>query len=99
MAGTGRALVTGASGFIGRHLVRRLLEDGVEVAGLARTAEPAAGIVAGDLADPDTAARVLREARPDVVYHLASHVSGVRGIEAVLPTLDANLRAAVHLLV
>ena len=34
MSDIGRALVTGADGFIGSHLVERLLDDGVEVSAL-----------------------------------------------------------------
>ncbi len=33
-AASGRALVTGAAGFVGGHLWRRLLADGVEAVGL-----------------------------------------------------------------
>lgn len=34
-----RVLLTGATGFIGRHLVRRLLDEGVEVSALVRSAD------------------------------------------------------------
>jgi nucleoside-diphosphate-sugar epimerase len=34
-----RAFVTGGSGFIGRHLVQRLVDDGHAVSGLARSRE------------------------------------------------------------
>ena len=60
-----RALVTGASGFAGRHLVRACVRAGDEVFEASRTA----GV---DLLDADQARRVLAAARPDVVYHLAA---------------------------
>ncbi len=44
-----------------------------------------------DLADPEAAAAVVRAAAPDIVFHLASHVSGDRSLAAVLPTLRGNL--------
>lgn len=73
-----KVLVTGATGFIGRHLVGALLRGGCTVNALARNREKAGalwsdnlvGIVLGDLAKPDT----LENACDGVnaVFHLAS---------------------------
>ena len=76
----GLCLVTGGGGFLGRHVVRRLLADGARVRVLDRIARPpgaeaapdgAGGVdwIAGDLADPAALARAL-EGVSDVV-HLA----------------------------
>ncbi len=66
-----KAVVTGARGFVGRHLTRHLGELGVEVVSLdVDDARPV------DITDRDAVARRIAEAAPDVVYHLAarSHV-------------------------
>ena len=52
----------------------------------------------GDLADLSTARELLRSTRPDVIFHLASHVAGTRSVEAVRPTFDCNLMTTVNLL-
>ena len=72
-----RALVTGASGFIGASLTRALLAVDVEVHALVRSggvdAVPAEAVVyRADLRDPDALARAVASARPEVVFHLAA---------------------------
>jgi nucleoside-diphosphate-sugar epimerase len=70
-----QSLVTGASGFLGLHLVRALHARGERVTGYARSrpspAELPEGVdfVLGDVNDAAALARAVREAR--VVYHLA----------------------------
>jgi dihydroflavonol-4-reductase len=70
-----RFLVTGATGFIGRHLVDHLIEAGHDVIGLARGPSlPASGLhgvrwIRGDVLEPDSYREALR--RVDVVIHLA----------------------------
>ena len=97
-----RVLVTGGSGFIGRSLVAALTRAGAETHALGSRAVPPPGVAAryrqADLRHPAAARAALDDLRPDLVYHLASVVSGARGLEAVWPTLEANLLAAVHLL-
>lgn len=100
--GTGPVLVTGASGFIGRALVRRLVAAGCTTVCTARTpvddVADAASWVPGDLVDASFADRLVGQIRPSVVFHLASLVTGSRAIDLVLPTLAANLTASVNVL-
>jgi nucleoside-diphosphate-sugar epimerase len=95
-------LVTGASGFIGRALVRRLVAEGRTTVCTARRPahDIAEGVawIPGDLTDRSFVERLVAEARPAVVYHLASQVTGSRSIDMVPSTLANNLVASVSLL-
>jgi len=78
-------LVTGASGFIGQHLVRRLIERGDRVSCLVRATSPidelrssGARIIVGDATDRAGMERALVESRAGVVFHLAGLLKAVR---------------------
>jgi UDP-glucose 4-epimerase len=95
-------LVTGASGFIGTALARRLAREGAVVHGVSR--QPRAGGDCAqwwqaDLVDPGQARRLLDAVRPDIVFNLGSLVTGRIDLDLVLPVFQANLVATVNLLV
>jgi nucleoside-diphosphate-sugar epimerase len=97
-----RALVTGATGFIGAHLVRRLTGLGAVVHAVSRRVrehvDGGQTWHVADLCDADQVSAVVRAAEPDVVFHLASEVTGAREVRLVRPTLESNLDSAVNLL-
>jgi nucleoside-diphosphate-sugar epimerase len=95
-----RVLVTGASGFIGARLCQALLAKSAEVHGVSRRAQAGDGLHwwHADLAEPGAVNRIMNEIRPDIVFHLASHVSGRRDVDTVLPTLRNNLVTTVNIL-
>lgn len=68
-----RILVTGATGFLGSHTVRALIEDGHDVLGIAKHAEEAPySLIAADLAVSDGAWQSSVKAfAPDAAIHLA----------------------------
>lgn len=69
-----RALVTGSTGFAGRHLTRHLVESGDEVFGTCLPGEAPASrfkTVALDIRDRAACAQIVQEFRPDVIFHLA----------------------------
>jgi predicted dehydrogenase/nucleoside-diphosphate-sugar epimerase len=78
---TPTALVTGASGFVGTHIVRKLLSENIGVRALVRPNSIHAGrlkkasveVVEGDLSDPD----VIQEAARGIkmVYHAGADMS------------------------
>jgi nucleoside-diphosphate-sugar epimerase len=77
-----RVLVTGAAGFIGANVSRRLVTDGYETTLLTgpesdcwrlTDLQHEAPIVQLDLADGEAVARAVGAARPDWILHLAAH--------------------------
>jgi GDP-4-dehydro-6-deoxy-D-mannose reductase len=84
-----RAIVTGASGFVGAHLVRHLESAGDEVAGLDR------GV---DVTDPEAVRSFFARHRPEAVYHLAavSHVGS--SWSAPLEVFRVNAEGALNVL-
>jgi nucleoside-diphosphate-sugar epimerase len=100
-----RVLVTGASGFIGRHLCARLVAAGAEVFAVSRGGRPSDAAVApasqwrrADLTDREAVLATMLWAQPHRVVHLASMVKGARDRELVAAMLRANLESTVHLL-
>jgi GDP-4-dehydro-6-deoxy-D-mannose reductase len=72
-----RALVVGADGFVGAHLVAHLRERGDTVLeGLGPHSEAGEGRVPLDVRDADAVGRLVHEARPDAIYHLAAVAYG-----------------------
>lgn len=94
-------LVTGASGFIGEHLCRRLHELGADVTGTYLNNPPVgdhARWLRVDLTEVDAVRNAVDAIRPEFIFHLASHVVGHRDPDAVLPTFENNLASTIYLM-
>jgi GDP-4-dehydro-6-deoxy-D-mannose reductase len=90
-----RALVTGASGFAGRHLLDACRAAGDDVIGLSRSG--AEGLAA-DLLDAGDTRRAVAQARPDVVYHLAARAHVGESWKDPVGTLGDNTAMTANLL-
>jgi nucleoside-diphosphate-sugar epimerase len=105
-----RVLVTGALGFIGRHLLSVLLaEPGTAVYLLDRqkpdsqsfpqthSVRPPAGIIEADLRDSEQIRKSVADAQPDVVFHLAAAGVGDPFLDVEL-SISHNLHGTINLL-
>lgn len=95
--------MTGATGFIGRHLCQALSSLGAAVTGLSRSAGPSRlpeGVsqLAADLGRSGEARAALERSRPELIFHLAGQVTASPDRSLVLPMFEANAAATVHLL-
>jgi dihydroflavonol-4-reductase len=72
-----RVFITGATGFVGRSLVKRMLDESHEVIALSRAAQtdfpPQVRVVRGDILDPDSLGQA--GVACDRLYHLAAYVT------------------------
>lgn len=98
-----RAVVTGGAGFIGSHLVDRLVAEGYEVrvldnllTGASSQVHPAADLTVADLADSTAVTAILRGA--DVVFHQAAARSVLASVLDPLATDWANTHGTLALL-
>jgi nucleoside-diphosphate-sugar epimerase len=95
-------LVTGASGFIGEHLCRRLSDLGAHVTGVYFKNRPNGSHADWrrvDLTDLRAVRDQVNATKPVFIFHLASYVVGRRELDAVLPTFESNLASTVYLMI
>jgi GDP-4-dehydro-6-deoxy-D-mannose reductase len=96
-----RALITGVGGFVGRHLLNHLQDEGDEICGLGRTDDvwgiSGVRVFRADLVDRSAVERVIREVQPEAVYHLAAQSSPAESLGDPWATIGNNLLAQINL--
>ncbi|HXG46893.1 MAG TPA: NAD-dependent epimerase/dehydratase family protein [Methylomirabilota bacterium] len=98
-------LVTGGSGFLGRHLARRLAEGGARVEATWFRHPPAAELPAAirwqqaDCRDLDTVRRLFDATRPEIVYHLCGAPNAARDLTLVHALVASDLIPTLNVLV
>jgi UDP-glucose 4-epimerase len=96
-----KILITGAAGFIGNRLVKRLRDAGANVYGtsrIQRNNELSITWYQGAFDDLNTAQRVLEEIQPDIIFHLAGMATASNSVTNVLPTYHSLVTSTVNLL-
>jgi GDP-4-dehydro-6-deoxy-D-mannose reductase len=85
-----RALVTGASGFVGQYLVRALRDEAIDVVACGGPHDTSSDYFPIDLGDEQSLRAALHAAQPTVVFHLAAQAFVPESIEAPLETYEIN---------
>lgn len=99
-----RVLVTGAGGFIGNALARRLAQLGAEVTASSRRPgrieppPPGVQFIACDLRSPEQVDALIQQVRPKLVFHMAAHPDGAEDAQRVRHVIDHNIGALANLL-
>jgi GDP-4-dehydro-6-deoxy-D-mannose reductase len=101
-----KVLITGASGFIGRHLSRFVAERGDEVVGtylnsneLSARDLPHSDVKWErlDIQDQPAVVRLVRDVRPDAVFHLAAQAYAQRAWADPADTFRTNVLGTIYL--
>ena len=96
-----KVFVTGASGFIGRHLLSALAAAGAAVSTLQHdsSVDTARGEGhRGDLRDAASIERAARSSAPDVIFHLAAFKQRSARIEDFARAIETNVLGSLNLL-
>src|SRR5947208_3463308 len=100
-----RVLVTGVTGFAGRHLVSLCATYGCSISGVARrpAADARPPLELGsyrsiDLSNPADAKRVVAETAPERVFHLAAEASVTESWSNPAGVIGGNIASTLNLL-
>ncbi|MBI3986170.1 MAG: NAD-dependent epimerase/dehydratase family protein, partial [Lentisphaerae bacterium] len=97
-----RVLVTGAGGFVGRHLIRELLEHRHEIVAFDARPKPAAHPSVpwrtGDIRQAESVRDCVTDGRPDACIHLAAMTFIPAGWAEPDLIFSVNLLGTLHLL-
>lgn len=101
-----RTLVTGATGFIGTHLCRRLVADGWEVHVILRPSSDLSPLesIRTQLrlhyhdGSTEGMSAIVKEANPEIVFHLASLFLAQHQPQDVMPLVQCNVLFGMQLL-
>ena len=93
-----RVLITGASGFVGSHLLAHLSELGARVTGISRRPSPLKNIVVADVQEKSQLLKIFEKVQPDVCFHLASDALVEKGQKSPYETFRNNIVGSLNIL-
>lgn len=93
-----RILLTGTSGFLGKHLSKRLVNEGYNTFLTALHKEGGNHIYEMDLIKIEEVKKIISEYKPTVIIHLGALVNLSRNFEIGLKCIDINLKGTYNLL-
>jgi nucleoside-diphosphate-sugar epimerase len=101
-----KIFVTGATGFIGRHLVHRLIAEGYSVGAVVRSASESQktsridGVTYfhGDIRNYEELKTAFSAFEPDVVIHLVTYYAVMHQADEIGVMIDTNVKGTINLL-
>lgn len=93
-----RVLITGAAGFVGRHLTAHLTACGDEVVGVDRFPFEGSDLPGVDITDAAAVTGLLADLRPNAIYHLAGWADVGGSWKAPVEAFRANAEGTLNVL-
>lgn len=100
-----KVLITGGAGFIGSHLVDKLIEKGYRVsviddlsAGKKNNLNPKSKFYKIDIRDSSKVFNVFKIEKPEVVFHYAARIDARKSVENPIDVLNVNILGSVNIL-
>lgn len=93
-----KALITGAGGFVGRHLRENLLNNGHEVVGCDIKSSLESNVIATDILSETNICELIQKVQPNYIYHLAGQSNVAKSWEMPAKTMEINAIGALNLL-
>ena len=104
-----KILVTGATGFVGGNLIKKLLDNGAIIFCVIRSENPFSflyieklnekvRLIKGDIIDRDLLYNIITEQQIDIIYHLAAQVEVGVGLTNPYLTFETNVRGTYNLM-
>jgi GDP-4-dehydro-6-deoxy-D-mannose reductase len=94
----GKVLITGAQGFVGRHLTTHLEACGDEVVGVDRFPDPSGANDGVDITDADAIRKLVADIEPRTIYHLAGWADVGGSWKAPVEAFRANAEGTLNVL-
>ncbi|KUK84200.1 MAG: UDP-glucose 4-epimerase, partial [Microgenomates bacterium 39_6] len=89
-------IITGGSGFLGRHLCRALVSQGHTIKNIDLVENPEFETVVADVRDQDKMLQEIKDA--DLVFHLASLIEAGESVKDPLKFIDYNINGTISVL-
>jgi UDP-glucose 4-epimerase len=100
-----RVIITGANGFIGYHLTKRLISEGARVDAFIherdnriKRLKDHCSIDRVSLLDKDNLESLIKEIKPEIVFHLAGVVNVDRSPSLISDMMNINFQGTVNLI-
>ncbi len=93
-----KILITGATGFLGRHLETKLKNEGHDILGSAGRTYADKKITGMDLTDFNAVQSVIGNFQPEIIFHCGAIVNLARDRQTADKCIDINIKGTINLL-